>query len=73
MPAPAAAVIVPEMLHLEQDLGLGLNSAIGAILLIAVTVDIVTMISGYTLCSGIAFSRGSLAWNILFGPVNVCS
>ncbi|KAA8499352.1 Mitochondrial sodium/hydrogen exchanger 9B2 [Porphyridium purpureum] len=69
--AGSAAVIVTEVLHLEHTKGLGVDAGIGVLLLMTVTTDIVTVVSGYTLCFGLAVSRGSLAYNILFGPINI--
>jgi len=70
--AVSAAVVVVEILDLGvQYNGLGQVHGVSTLLVFAVTGDIVLAVSGYTLCSGLAYGNGSLVWNILFGPVNV--
>mmetsp|Transcript_6569 Transcript_6569/g.17629 ORF Transcript_6569/g.17629 Transcript_6569/m.17629 type:complete len:599 (-) Transcript_6569:131-1927(-) len=70
--AVSAAVVVVEILDLGARYeGLGQVHGVKTLLVFAVTADIVLAVSGYTLCSGLAYGTGSLVWNILFGPVNV--
>uniref|UniRef100_A0A7S0ZBN0 Cation/H+ exchanger transmembrane domain-containing protein n=1 Tax=Timspurckia oligopyrenoides TaxID=708627 RepID=A0A7S0ZBN0_9RHOD len=68
--AVSAAVVVVEILELRSQ-GFGEGKGIPTLLIVAVTIDIVFAVSGYTLASGLAYGTGSLVWNILFGPVNV--
>mmetsp|Transcript_10676 Transcript_10676/g.18296 ORF Transcript_10676/g.18296 Transcript_10676/m.18296 type:complete len:575 (+) Transcript_10676:385-2109(+) len=67
----APAIVVVETFLLESKKNLGKKKGIATLIAIIATLNMVTAISGYNLASSIAFDRGSLAWSILFGPVNI--
>lgn len=66
--AVSPAVVVPSMLLLEEK-GLGVNKGITTLVIAAASVDDILAITGFGVVLGITFSTGSLAWNIVKGPL----
>ncbi|KAA0203922.1 Na+/H+ antiporter, 1-like, partial [Hyalella azteca] len=68
--AVSPAVVVPCLLQLSQQ-GYGVDKGIPTLVIAAASIDDVIAISGFGVMLGMTFSEGSLAWQILHGPLEV--
>lgn len=68
--AVSPAVVVPCLLQLSQQ-GYGVEKGIPTLVIAAATVDDVLAISGFGVLLGMTFSQGSLAWQLMQGPLEV--
>ncbi|KAF2354193.1 Cation/H+ exchanger [Trinorchestia longiramus] len=68
--AVSPAVVVPCLLQLSQK-GYGVEKGIPTLVIAAASVDDVLAISGFGVLLGMTFSDGSLAWQIMHGPIEV--
>ncbi|XP_076457027.1 sodium/hydrogen exchanger 9B2-like [Babylonia areolata] len=66
--AVSPAVVVPCLLRLS-DRGYGLNKGVPTLVIAAASIDDVLAITGFGVMTGITFSTGDLAWNIVKGPI----
>ena len=68
--AVSPAVVVPCLLQLSE-MGYGVSKGIPTLVIAAASVDDVFAISGFGITLGMTFSKGSLAWQIVQGPLEV--
>ncbi|XP_013384872.1 uncharacterized protein LOC106154881 [Lingula anatina] len=68
MSAVSPAVVVPSMLHLQEQ-GLGVDKGIPTAAVASGSVENVVAISAFGVVLGIAFSKGDLAFSIIRGPL----
>ncbi|KAL8591353.1 hypothetical protein ACOMHN_052619 [Nucella lapillus] len=66
--AVSPAVVVPSLLSLSER-GYGIEKGVPTLVMAASSIDDVLAITGFGVLTGITFSSGDLAWNLLKGPV----
>lgn len=64
------AVVVPMMIQI-QEMGLGVDKQIPALVIAASCIDNIVAITGYSLINGLVFNSGQLWWIIVQCPIQI--